>query len=605
MTVDVARHAQAASRTRTPVQAVGGWAALIERGVVALAVVVFLGLALYQVRLPGLYYDEAADVVPAMQLLLDQPVSLQRGVGIHLFGRNFPVMIGDYWGVTSTYAVLPLFVLFGFDVLPVRLFPILASALSVLLTWRLGLRVFDGRVGALAALLLATSPTFVFWSRVGIYVIAHIVAIALGVMLLYLSWREHPAGWKLLLGGGLAGVGLTTKLLFVWFFIAVPVAWAALLVYDWVAVRAKPLPSRAGYPLGGGWGGVWRYTLSHARRYLPLWSVRDGVLLAVGFGVGAFPVLYYNLVSRGSYELLRSNFGATERGVDNFALLENLVSQARELRVFLDGGFFWFLGGVYTNPLATPVFALATVGLLLLTLLPEHRQYQRTLVFLLTYAATIFVLSCFSISILAATHLFILLPLPQLMLAGFVVLGLRSLALRVRQTRIVAALPLGAVLLVAGFIALDLRADVRYHAALERTGGLTAFSDAIYPLAEYLDEHRYNAPYALDWGMRPNVMLLTEGRVTPLEIYGQTLDPGAGFDRAVMQALGEERPVFLSQTEVSSAFPRLDRFRELVAEQGGDVVLERVFTQRDGVPAYYLLAVEGHDRAAVTGERGP
>lgn len=231
MTVDDARGSDIVRRV--------GASALIERGVVVLAVVVFLGLALYQVRLPGLYYDEAADVVPAMQLLLDQPVSLQRGVGIQLFGRDFPVMIGDYWGVTSTYAVLPLFAVFGFDVLPVRLFPILAGALSVLLTWRLGLRVFDGQVGALAALLLAVSPTFVFWSRIGIYVISHIVAIALGVLLLYLSWRERPAGWKLLLGACLAGVGLTTKLLFVWFFIAVPVGWAALLVYDWLIADSR------------------------------------------------------------------------------------------------------------------------------------------------------------------------------------------------------------------------------------------------------------------------------------------------------------------------------------------------------------------------------
>jgi hypothetical protein len=191
------------------------------------------------------------------------------------------------------------------------------------------------------------------------------------------------------------------------------------------------------------------------------------------------------------------------------------------------------------------------------------------------------------------------------LLAGFVVLGLRSLTLRVRQPVLLRALPVAVLLLVAGFVALDLRADLRYHAALERTGGLTAFSDAIYPLAEYLDDEGYRTPYALDWGMRPNVMLLTEGRVTPREIYGQSIEPGAAFDRAVAQALSEERPIFLSQTEVSSAFPRLDRFRELVAAAGGEVVLERVFTQRDGIPAYYLFAVQGHERTALSGERGP
>ena len=59
-----------------------------EWTVVALAVALFLSLALYHYRLPGLYYDEAADVVPAMQLLKGQPVTLQRDVGLHLLGAT-------------------------------------------------------------------------------------------------------------------------------------------------------------------------------------------------------------------------------------------------------------------------------------------------------------------------------------------------------------------------------------------------------------------------------------------------------------------------------------------------------------------------------------
>jgi hypothetical protein len=67
-----------------------------------LAVGIFGVLCFHQYRLPGLYYDEAFDAVPAMQILNGDPVQLSRGVGIHLFGHAFPVMIGDYWGVVST-----------------------------------------------------------------------------------------------------------------------------------------------------------------------------------------------------------------------------------------------------------------------------------------------------------------------------------------------------------------------------------------------------------------------------------------------------------------------------------------------------------------------
>lgn len=558
---------------------------LREFSVVAGAVAGFLVLALHQYRLPGLYHDEALDVVPAMQLLQGEPVTLQRDVGIHLFGRDFPVMIGDYWGIAGTYAVLPLFAVFGFDVLPIRLFPILAGAGAVIATFALGKRLFDGNVGALAALLLALSPTFIFWSRIGIYVISHIVLIALGVMLAYLSWRERPRWWKAFIAALLAGIGLTTKLLFVWFFIAVPVAFGAVLLYDWLALRHTPNGERASLREAAG-------LLLH--RYVPSTTLGAAAAAAIGLGIGAFPVLYYNLVSRGSYYLLRDNFAETERGVDNFALIENFRQQLQELRIFLDGGFFWFLGGVFTNPISTYVVALSLFGLVLLVLLPEHACYRRTLIFLLTYAGTIFLLSCFSISILAATHLFILLPLPQLFIAAFVILGTKSVVQRVqprlpRAARLIPVVPFVAVLIYTG---LDLRADLRYHDALQETGGLTAFSDAIYALADYLDENSHSRPYALDWGVRPNVMILTEGRVEPIEIFGHSLEPGAAFDQALEAALATEHPVFISQTEVSSAFPRLDRFREVVEARGDVVVLDRVFPQRNGVPAYYLFRVE-------------
>ena len=108
---------------------------MVVPSLVLLAVVTFGALCLYHYRLPGLYYDESFDVVPSMQLLKGEPVQLARGVGIHLFGRDFPVMTGDYWGSVSTYAVLPLFWLLGVGVLPVRLWPIGAGMVAVLLTY--------------------------------------------------------------------------------------------------------------------------------------------------------------------------------------------------------------------------------------------------------------------------------------------------------------------------------------------------------------------------------------------------------------------------------------------------------------------------------------
>src|SRR5713226_8655101 len=56
------------------------WALVWEGGTLALALGLFLVLSLNQLGLPGHYHDEAVDVVPAMQLLLGQPVQAPREV---------------------------------------------------------------------------------------------------------------------------------------------------------------------------------------------------------------------------------------------------------------------------------------------------------------------------------------------------------------------------------------------------------------------------------------------------------------------------------------------------------------------------------------------
>ncbi|HVX30616.1 MAG TPA: glycosyltransferase family 39 protein, partial [Nitrolancea sp.] len=246
--------------------------------VTLIAVAAFGALCLYHYQLPGLYYDEAFDVVPSMQLLHGDPVQLARGVGLHLFGRSFPVMTGDYWGSVSTYAVLPLFWLLGVGVLPVRLWPILAGMLAVFLTYRAGRRMYGRWIGAGAAILLAVFPSFIFWSRVGIYVISHIVAITLGIMLAFLRWRDTGHRRWLLLAAFLTGIGLWTKLLFVWFLIAVPAAYVLLLLADWLSDDGHKWESAAAF-VRRAW---WRF-----RADVPLDGLPDIAAALAGFLLGA------------------------------------------------------------------------------------------------------------------------------------------------------------------------------------------------------------------------------------------------------------------------------------------------------------------------------
>src|SRR5688500_13567043 len=242
---------------------------------VLIACALFLGLTLPQLDLPGLYPDEAFDVIPAMQLLLGHEVELLDNAGLRLFGLDLPLMSSSaYQGVTSTYLALPFFALGGINVISLRLMTVTVGLIALVLSYFLTRAWFGSPVARLAVLLFAVSPAWVFWSRLGVYVVSEVVPIALGALLAFTIWvRRTPLGDKngaLYVGAFLLGLGLTTKLLFLWVISALLIC-AALLYGRHLWENRKQ------------WSLNW-----------PRWA-RVAVLAAISFCVGAFPFLLYNV----------------------------------------------------------------------------------------------------------------------------------------------------------------------------------------------------------------------------------------------------------------------------------------------------------------------
>ena len=106
-------------------------ALLTEAALMLLPALVFALLAAYHLTLPGLYYDEAADAVPAMYLLQHVQPEMARPHGIPFGGLTLPLMVFDYVGSVSTYAVLPFFAALGPGVMALRLMCIAGGAATV------------------------------------------------------------------------------------------------------------------------------------------------------------------------------------------------------------------------------------------------------------------------------------------------------------------------------------------------------------------------------------------------------------------------------------------------------------------------------------------
>jgi hypothetical protein len=648
-----------------------------------------------------------------MQLLVGHQVELQRNIGLHIFGLDLPLMSSsDYQGVTSTYLVLPFFAIGGINVVSLRLMTVTVGIIGVILTYFLA-RAWFGRGSArLATLLIAVSPAWVFWSRLGVYVVSQVMPIAAGALLAFTAWtRKRPLARRngfLYLGTFLLGLGLTTKLLFLWFIVAVGLTALILLGRRiWEARRAW-ITQRAAL-------------------------VRTSLYAALWFAVGASPFLLYNVLSGGTFNLLRhtlSSPGSTSHGVNNSALLRNLWTEADAFKVLLDGGYFWFqgvAGAVYSNPLTPAVFALSALGLVcifvsqhadrsfvptaisrpglaalvaafllsvflaigplggtpaslavlltallalagtfmvtrtalgsdekwssaawllftattlagalwwflgagrpegpapdafvglwpidaagilfwaagagMIVLLGADRHpapYQRPATAALALIGLIVAQSSVTVSGLWSTHLLVLLPLPQIVIAAFALLAGRQLATwfsrylpRRRVTYLGAVF---ATLLVAVVILFDLRVARNYHRDLAITGGSATFSDAIYSLASYLDSRNPTSRVvALDWGFKRPIELLTLDRVNPEDAYGYEEPASPATRQAIADLVTQQNTLFLFHTkEAGIAYQRFDIFARAAREHGLQPTLERTFFQRDGTPVYEVYSV--------------
>lgn len=551
---------------------------LADAGALVVALALFLSLAFYQIDLPGLYNDEAMDVVPAMQMLQGQPIDLSRGAGITIGDRTYPIMTSDYQGVVSTYLAIPFFASFGVSVFAIRAMSISFGVASIILTYFVGRALFNRTAGVAAALMLAVMPSFVFWSRIGLYVVNEVVPIGLASLLCLIAWRRKGSWGYLGAAAFLLGLGLSTKLLFLWFVTSLV---AAAVLLNWRRIASTIIGYRTAMTEKG----------SRMVAFGGLRMAKVGLLSVGGLALGALPFLVYNLQTRGTYLVLRANLASTPHGVNNFDFLNNLRVEADAFRVLLDGGYFWFLGGVFSNPVAPWVFAgLAAILGALIVLRLVDPGFAKGGVFVALMLALIFIQSCFTVSGLWATHLLIALPFPQL-LAGAALSGVIGWLRRSPALPSIATLGL-ASLLILGLVGLDLKTDVDYHSALSRSGGYTTFSDGIYGLADYLDQNGVLSPLAVDWGFKSSVQILTQGRVNPREVYGMTKAPDEEFRQRISSLIRDQANVYIFHSGESTAYRgRLAVLRDVASQAGLKVVLQKAIYHRDGKPLFRIYRV--------------
>lgn len=549
----------------------------LRRMAIASAILLYLAFTIYQLHLPGLHYDEAREAgVNALELWQQQDVQAFRAAGVRVGPWFLPFMVQDYIGALNVYLATPLLALFGASTPVLRLLGVGCGLLTLLAVWALGRELARwaqparvGWAGEIAALLLAVNPTFVFWSRQGIFVTNIVVTLAVLSVLLALRWARSGHTLYFYSFALLAGLGLWSKLLFVWVLGAL--AGTGALV--WVGQRRR---HGAGTP--------------------PRVRPRAALLAALLFLLGLSPLLLFNLQTAGTIQSIFGNLGQSYYGVENAAFTANFAMRLRQLGTLLRGDHLWYLGESYANRWASFSAALLLVTATSAAFVRRRINSARWLALL--GGAGLFVLllvmqSSFTVSDLFVTHFAIVQPFVWVLVAlaaDSVLAASAASSLALRQAVSIAVL---GTLLLWGSV--DAAHTVRYHTALTRSGGLASHSDAIERLAQWLDARAVRQPIVLDWGIEAQVRFLTSNRVQPLEIFGyESLDaPDPAFTDRAGKFIDDPTRLYVLRMPAQTVFQgRGPALEALAAQHGLKLMIRDSIYDRSGQVQFVLLAAE-------------
>ena len=578
---------------------------IIHHFALALSLVIFIALSAYQLTLPGLHYDEAKEAgVNAMQLVTGQPVTAFRDATIQVGSWRLPLMVQDYIGALNVVLAMPFLALGGANVIALRWLSILIGALTLVLTWRVGWRLSGDIAAASAALLLAVNPTFIFWSRQGIFVTNLTAFLFMASLLTALRWWEKRRSVDLWLTAFLWGLGIYAKLLFIWaigaMVIVAGVAWG---VRRW-RVR-KSANQRINEHLHSRRGQSEAQVQVSTNQRTALWvqhpSVRTWLVAAGCFLLPLMPLILFNLQTSGTLTSVFGSLGNSYYGVDNRAYLPNLTTRLGQLRILLRGDHLWYLGEVYANRWA-PWLAAGLAGAWGIVWLaqritrPAGKPISLAPLLPIALLALIVAQSAFTVSDLFITHDALLVPLVPLsagVLAGELLKTVRDAAQHAtrRWYTLLSVLCIAPIVLWG---AIDLANTVRYHRILAVSGGYGAHSDAIYKLAEFLQQQAPAAPLALDWGIDAPVRYLTGGLANPIETFGyEHLDaPDSGFADRVSPFMNNPDNLYVAHAGEFTVFRgRVEALAALATGRGMKLQEVARFTERSGRPLFLVYRV--------------
>jgi 4-amino-4-deoxy-L-arabinose transferase-like glycosyltransferase len=523
---------------------------------IALALL-FLVLGSLFIGYAGLQTDEAMFAAP---LYRDW-----RFFSVRIHHHDLPVMNMSYNGCLKTWLYWPLTLLWHPSAVWVRLPMIAAGALTIVLFGYLMTRLHSRRAAWFGCLLLATDTSFLLthvydWGPVALQQLLTVAA-----MLFAVRWFQGGSDRQLFLSAFCCGLAFWDKAVF---------AWVLSGLFAGLLLMARSI-----------WNKI---------------TLRRVMLAAGALCLGALPLLVYNLSTKPRFSTFRSNvklgsdltasqmfnkFVILRGTVDGSVLLgyianEDSAPQPRAPRTRLERASFALRGiaGEHRRNLMNPAILFAAV---LLPFLWKTRAHFPMLFCLIAFAVAWFHMAL-AAGGTSAHHAILLWPLPAL----FVAVAFAETSRHV---------PLGAWLLPALAIVLaisGLLVTNQYLYQLARNGAGDPWTDAVYPLANGLQQTRPSQIVLTDWGLGDSLVVLN-GDDPPIRTADDPLwseQASAARKQADTALLADPNAVWIEHVDGHQIMPGInERIREGARRLGFEPAIFHTYNDTNGRAIFQTL----------------
>jgi 4-amino-4-deoxy-L-arabinose transferase-like glycosyltransferase len=491
-----------------------------------------------------------------------------------IFGHMVPTMVMSYIGALKAWVYAAIFAVWPPSPYSLRVPVIVIGAVTIWLFFLLLRDTAGKRAAAAGAALLAFDTTFLLTNTFdwGPVAFQHLLLVA-GV---YLLVRFHKSGKAAWLGAGFfcLGLGLWDKALFAWMLGGLGVA--ALAVFP------REVFSRLN----------WRNT---------------GLAVAC-FLIGCWPLVGYNKAEH--LKTFRTNARYSAAGLDTKLSLVRVCLEGSSLLGYIvreepapapvrPASTLEEWSIAVNNMTDEPQSALTGVAFVLaLALLPWlwTTTARKPMLFALIFMLATWVQMAFTQGAGGGTHHTVLLwPFPHLFIA--VAFARASGALNRAAVPVLAA----AIAIVCGS---NLLVTNRHLAQLVQRGSEVVWTDAIYPLAEYMSTLRTQRVYVMDWGIFDGLRILDHGRL-PLMVGSDQISKESMDDndrRIWSEILSARNAVFVGHTEGNEVFGGVSaKVRSAAEASGYRKQVLKVIGDRHGRPLFEVYRFSQATTSSVSG----